>query len=41
MSNSNTICHSTMQIVLSGRPKGKPVMENFETKSLVLLKFKI
>ena len=28
--------HSTSQIVLSSRPKGKPVLENFETKNVEL-----
>lgn len=28
--------HSTKQIVLSHRPKGKPVLENFETKNIIL-----
>jgi NADPH-dependent curcumin reductase CurA len=28
--------HSTKQIILSSRPKGKPVVENFETKSITL-----
>ncbi len=28
--------HSTKQIILSGRPKGKPVLENFETKNIIL-----
>ena len=27
---------STKQITLSGRPKGKPVLENFETKNIIL-----
>ena len=28
--------HSTKQIVLSSRPKGKPILENFETKNVEL-----
>ncbi len=28
--------HSTKQIVLSSRPKGKPIVENFETKNIEL-----
>ena len=28
--------HSTSQIILSSRPKGKPLLENFETKNIIL-----
>lgn len=31
---------STKQIVLSGRPKGKPILENFETKNIQLPELK-
>ena len=31
--------HSTSQIILSSRPKGKPLLENFETKNIILPDF--